>query len=69
MNDKELVLRVFDCLIDTAQAATDLDNVYSRVKDSEGDLISVSWDEVFEARLSLGTWEEGWRDVYTKEEL
>ena len=54
MNDKELLLKVFDCLIDTAQTATDLDNVYSRVEDSEGNLTSVSWAEVFEARKSLG---------------
>jgi hypothetical protein len=54
MNDKELLLKVFDCLIDTAKTATDLDNVYSRVEDSEGNLPSVSWAEVFEARKSLG---------------
>jgi len=59
MNDKELLLKVFDCLIDTAQTATDLDNVYSRVKDSEGYLISVSWAEVFEARKSLISPEAG----------
>jgi len=49
MNDeKKLLIKVFDCLIDTARSATSLDNVYN---DKAGE--SVSWDEVYEARASL----------------
>tara|TARA_R110000744_G_scaffold10495_1_gene32613 strand:+ start:396 stop:569 length:174 start_codon:yes stop_codon:yes gene_type:complete len=47
-NDEKLILKVFDCLIDTALTNTCLDNVYN---DEKGE--SVSWAEVYEARESL----------------
>ena len=45
-DDRKLLLKVFDCLIDTALTSTCLDNVYN---DDE----SVSWAEVYEARKAL----------------
>ena len=42
------LLRVFDCLIDTAKNTTDLDNVYN---DKAGD--SVEWGEVHKLRDEL----------------
>ena len=47
-DDRKLLLKVFDCLIDTALTSTCLDNVYND-KANE----SVSWAEVYEARKSL----------------
>jgi|TARA_R110000823_G_scaffold244035_1_gene368374 hypothetical protein len=49
MNDeKKLLIKVLNCLIDTAQNATDLDNVYS-----SGAWDSVSWAEVYKAKEYL----------------
>jgi hypothetical protein len=47
-DDRKLLLKVFDCLIDTAKNLTDLENVYN---DSDDE--SVSWAEVYEARAFL----------------
>ena len=47
-NDRKLLLKVFDCLVQTAQYSTDLENVYN---DSSNE--SVSWAEVYEARALL----------------
>tara|TARA_R110000782_G_C14471078_1_gene374691 strand:+ start:72 stop:242 length:171 start_codon:yes stop_codon:yes gene_type:complete len=46
-NDEKLIIKVFDCLIDTALTNTCLDNVYNEKGES------VSWAEVYEARESL----------------
>ena len=48
-DQEKLLLKVFDCLIDTVQNVTDLENVYS-----SGGLKSVNWAEVYEARKFLG---------------
>ena len=45
-DQEKLLLKVFDCLIDTAKNFTDLENVYSADE-------SVSWAEEYEARKSL----------------
>ena len=47
-DDRKLLLKVFDCLVDTALTSTCLDNVYNDGADE-----SVSWAEVYEARKSL----------------
>ena len=47
-DEKKLLLKVFSCLIDTAQNTTDLDNVYGA-----GAWESVSWAEVYKAKECL----------------
>tara|TARA_R110000851_G_scaffold327562_1_gene497264 strand:+ start:359 stop:529 length:171 start_codon:yes stop_codon:yes gene_type:complete len=47
-DDRKLLLKVLDCLIDTAHEATDLDNVYGA-----GAWESVSWAEVYKAKAYL----------------
>jgi len=48
MVDYDLLLDVLECLIDTADRTTDLENVYN---DTTGDC--VGWDEVFEVYLQV----------------
>ena len=47
-DEKKLLLKVLNCLIDTAQNTTELDNVYSG-----GAWESVSWAEVYKAKECL----------------
>tara|TARA_R100001369_G_scaffold58154_2_gene85029 strand:+ start:593 stop:766 length:174 start_codon:yes stop_codon:yes gene_type:complete len=48
-DEKKLLLKVLNCLIDTAQNTTELDNVYSEWWRGE----SVSWAEVHKAKECL----------------
>jgi|TARA_R110000824_G_scaffold40956_2_gene122297 hypothetical protein len=51
-DEKKLLLKVLNCLIDTAQNTTELDNVYGSGAEA-GAWESVSWAEVYKARECL----------------